>query len=127
VNEADSGRKSLSAECPLSAPSDVASKGRSSVQGRRLASVIEERPMRSALLASTTQRPAPDEPQGVDPILVPMRKAMHLSGLSRSTIYLRAAAGELILRKAGRSTLVDYASLRALLDGLPTAQLKNAA
>jgi hypothetical protein len=61
------------------------------------------------------------------PILVTIRKAVEISGLSRSTIYVRAKAGELTLKKAGKTTLVDYASLRMLLDRLPTAQLKNAA
>ncbi len=52
---------------------------------------------------------------------------MDISGLSRSTLYRAAMDGRLRLVKAGRSTLVDYASLRALLDGLPAAQLTNAA
>ena len=85
--------------------------------------------MKDALLASTgsalTPLPAADHSFG--PILVPIRKAVEISGLSRSTIYLRAKAGELTLKKAGKTTLVDYASLRALLDSLPSAQLKNAA
>lgn len=67
------------------------------------------------------------EARNLAPILITIRKAVEISGLSRSTIYLRAKAGELTLRKAGKTTLVDYASLRALLDGLPNAQLKNAA
>ena len=67
------------------------------------------------------------EARNLAPILVPIRKAVEISGLSRSTIYLRAKAGELTLKKAGKTTLVDYASLRALLDGLPTARLKAAA
>ena len=67
------------------------------------------------------------ESRDLAPILVTIRRAVEISGLSRSTIYLRAKAGELTLKKAGKTTLVDYASLRALLDGLPTARLKAAA
>lgn len=70
---------------------------------------------------------SPGEPRDHMPILVTIRRAVEISGLSRSTIYLRAKAGELTLKKAGKTTLVDYASLRALLDSLPTAQLKDAA
>ena len=66
------------------------------------------------------------EARNFEPILITIRKAVEISGLSRSTICLRAKAGELTLKKAGKTTLVDYASLRALLDSLPTAQLRNA-
>jgi excisionase family DNA binding protein len=55
-----------------------------------------------------------------DPITVSM------TGLSRSTLYRQASAGRLKMLKFGRSTLVDYASLRALLDSLPPADLKAA-
>jgi hypothetical protein len=82
--------------------------------------------MKDTVLASTSSEPTlrPIVAYSLGPILVPIRKAVEISGLSRSTIYLRAKAGELTLKKAGKTTLVDFASLRALLDGLPTAQLK---
>ena len=84
--------------------------------------------MKSALLASAAS--APPLPVVVDiaaPILVPLRRATEISGLSKSTLYLHAMQGRLTLKKAGKRTLVDYASLKSLLEGLPTAQLRNAA
>ena len=47
--------------------------------------------------------------------------ASSLSGLSRSAIYRAAARGQIVLLKHGRTTLVDMASLRAFLAGLPHA------
>ena len=47
------------------------------------------------------------------------------SGLSRSALYRAAGEGRLRLIKAGRSTLVDTASLAALLASLPTANIRR--
>jgi hypothetical protein len=44
-----------------------------------------------------------------------LNDASHISGLSRSTLYRHAAASRLRLVKVGGRTLVDAASLRALL------------
>lgn len=52
-----------------------------------------------------------------------IRSAVAWSGLSRSAIYREAAAGRLVLRKLGRSTIVDGASLAALVNALPVADL----
>jgi hypothetical protein len=52
-----------------------------------------------------------------------IKGACSWSGMSRSAIYREAAAGRLILRKLGRSTLVDAASLAELLNSLPRAEL----
>jgi len=85
--------------------------------------------MKSELLATAGSMPAqvPVIAEDATPILVPLRRATEISGLSKSTLYLHAMRGRLVLKKAGKRTLVDYASLRALLDGLPTARLKNPA
>jgi hypothetical protein len=48
-------------------------------------------------------------------------EASSISGLSRSGIYREAANGRIVLLKHGRTTLVDMASLRAFLAGLPRA------
>jgi hypothetical protein len=77
-------------------------------------------------MAVTTQSPTLSEP-AFEPLFVPLKRAVDISGLGRSTLYREAMRGRLRMVKAGRSTLVDYASLRALLDGLPAAQLSNAA
>jgi hypothetical protein len=50
--------------------------------------------------------------------------AVAVSGLSRSTLYRLAAEGRITLRKAGRTTLVDIASVRAFLAGLPRATIR---
>ncbi len=52
-----------------------------------------------------------------------IRAAVEWSGLSRSAIYRAAAAGQLLLRKSGRTTIVDGASLAALVANLPPAQI----
>jgi predicted DNA-binding transcriptional regulator AlpA len=60
---------------------------------------------------------------GVVPLAVPLPRAPDITGLSRSTIYREAARGNIRLLKAGRSTLVDMASVRAFLASLPTASI----
>lgn len=62
-----------------------------------------------------------------EPLYVPFKRAVEISGLGRSTLYRSAMGGHLRLVKAGRTTLVCYASLKALLDGLPAARFRNAA
>jgi hypothetical protein len=52
-----------------------------------------------------------------------IRGAVEWSGLSRSAIYRAAGEGRLTLRKAGRTTIVDGASLAALVASLPVADL----
>jgi hypothetical protein len=49
--------------------------------------------------------------------------AVTWSGLSRSALYRYAAEGRLVFRKAGRTTIVDGASLADLIAGLPTARI----
>jgi hypothetical protein len=57
---------------------------------------------------------------------VPLPKAPAVFGISRSAIYRGAAAGDIILLKLGRSTLVDAASVRAYLERLPRLHPKQA-
>ena len=61
------------------------------------------------------------------PVLMPLPHAPSYYGLSRSTIYRAAAAGRISLKKVGRSTLVETASMRAYLASLPAASLRRAA
>lgn len=49
------------------------------------------------------------------PLTHTMTDASSVTGLSRSTLYRHAAAGKLRLVKVGGRTLVDAASLRALV------------
>ena len=50
--------------------------------------------------------------------------AIALYGISRSAIYREAGDGRIILKKHGKSTLVDLASLRAFLNSLPPATIR---
>lgn len=56
-------------------------------------------------------------------ITVPLRDAPAVTGLSRSTIYREAAAGRLVLLKAGRTTLLCMESARRYLTALPKAAI----
>jgi len=49
--------------------------------------------------------------------------AVAWSGLSRSALYREAGAGRLLFRKCGRTTIVDGASLAALVASLPVASI----
>jgi hypothetical protein len=64
-------------------------------------------------------------PIAFDPIAVRISEAVRISGLSRSEIYRRAGRGEIILLKSGRSTLVEYHSLRRAVASLPHAVIKG--
>ena len=57
-------------------------------------------------------------------IAAPISRAVILTGLSRAGIYRGAAAGNIVLIKNGRSTLVLMASARRYLASLPTATIK---
>lgn len=46
-------------------------------------------------------------------------------GIPRSTLYRLAAAGHVRMVKLGRTTLVDFASVRAFLDSAPAAALRS--
>jgi hypothetical protein len=70
---------------------------------------------------------APPDDRFTEPIAVRIPWAMRISGLSRSEIYRRAGRGEIILLKCGRSTLVEYRSLRGLIKSLPRASIRPAA
>ena len=59
----------------------------------------------------------------VDPVLVVVSDALHISGLSRSALYRKLAAGEIEAVKSGTRTLVVVASLRAHLANLPLAKI----
>jgi len=51
----------------------------------------------------------------IEPLTVRVAIAVQITGLSRSRIYEIIKSGELETVKVGRSTLVKYASLKALL------------
>ena len=59
----------------------------------------------------------------LQPVALPLAKAVQVTGLSRSAIYRAAGEGAIVLLKNGRSTLVDMASAHAFLAGLPRAEI----
>ena len=61
-----------------------------------------------------------------EPLTVRLTEASRISGFSRSDLYRRAAAGEIVFLKAGRSTLVTMESLRAAIAALPRAAIRGA-
>ena len=63
----------------------------------------------------------------VDPIAIPIHEATRISGLSRSEIYRRLAAGQVHAVKSGRTTLVMMESLRDHLASLPPATFRQRA
>lgn len=69
----------------------------------------------------TTERLA--EP-ALEPIAAAIPRACHISGLSRSEIYRRLAAGDIRAVKSGSRTLILMDSLRAHLASLPPATFR---
>ena len=67
------------------------------------------------------------DPHTLAPLALPLARAAAWSGLSRSTIYRLAGQGRVRLLKAGRTTLVDADSLRAVVAGLPSASVRAGA
>jgi excisionase family DNA binding protein len=53
----------------------------------------------------------------IEPLTVRISTAVRITGLSRSRIYELIQAGDLEIVKVGRTTLVQYASLKALVVG----------
>jgi excisionase family DNA binding protein len=57
------------------------------------------------------------EAMTVEPLAVRIAMAVRLTGISRSRIYELIEAGDLQTVKVGRSTLIPYSSLKALVGG----------
>jgi hypothetical protein len=72
---------------------------------------------------ATPARVAADATLALWPAYAPIPEACDLSGMSRSAIYRAAGAGQIVMRKLGRSVLVDMASLKSFLDSLPAARI----
>jgi hypothetical protein len=60
----------------------------------------------------------------VEPLALPIPDAQRVSGLSRSEIYRRLAAGDIRAIKSGSRTLILMDSLRAHLAALPAATFR---
>lgn len=62
----------------------------------------------------------------MEPYAVTVHEAVKFSGISRTRLYALASEGRLILRKAGRRTLIETAALKALIAELPPADIRLA-
>jgi excisionase family DNA binding protein len=60
----------------------------------------------------------------MEPLAAPIPDACHISGLSRSEIYRRLAAGDIRAVKSGSRTLILIDSLRAYMASLPLATFR---
>jgi predicted DNA-binding transcriptional regulator AlpA len=60
-----------------------------------------------------------------EPLTVTIPTATARTGLSRSSLYRLASAGSIGFRKAGRTTLVDWPTLKAHVANLPAADLRQ--
>jgi hypothetical protein len=58
------------------------------------------------------------------PLAYEIREASRISGLSRSELYRRLAAGDIQAVKNGRRTLILMDSLRTYLASLPPAKFR---
>jgi hypothetical protein len=61
----------------------------------------------------------------LEPLALLIPDVQRVSGLSRSEIYRRLAAGDLQAVKSGSRTLILMASLRAHLENLPAATFRR--
>jgi hypothetical protein len=61
----------------------------------------------------------------VEPLAVRVAEAVKISAISETELYRRAARGEVIFRKVGASTVVDFASLKELVRSLPVAPIRT--
>lgn len=52
----------------------------------------------------------------LEPISVRIPRAVQLTGISRTSLYALISTGQLEVTKVGRSTLINYRSLRRLID-----------
>ncbi|MGQ3228762.1 MAG: helix-turn-helix domain-containing protein [Blastomonas fulva] len=59
----------------------------------------------------------PSSPLSIEPISMRVPDACRFTGISRSTLYLLIARGEVEVVKMGTSTLVLTESLRQLIEG----------
>ncbi len=61
------------------------------------------------------------------PLALRIPQAIRVSGISRSGLYRLAASGDVVFLKCGRCTLVEFASLEAVIGKLPKVKVKAAA
>lgn len=62
-----------------------------------------------------------------EPLTATIADTTARTGLSRATLYRLASAGKIQMVKAGRTTLIQWASVRDHVANLPAADLRGAA
>jgi excisionase family DNA binding protein len=62
-----------------------------------------------------------------EPLTATIADTVALTGLSRATIYRLAGSGTIRMIKVGRRTLLVWASVKAYLEGRPSANIRAAA
>jgi hypothetical protein len=79
----------------------------------------------SARLRSPAQAGGqPDDHTPTEPLFLSIFDAARLLGIGEWEVKQRLRRGELLARKAGRRTLIEMASVRALAESLPAATFK---
>jgi hypothetical protein len=71
------------------------------------------------------RRPCQTTDLVIEPIAVTIPQAVRISGLSRSEIYRRLAAGDIDAIKSGTRALILVDSIKRYLASLPTAQYRG--
>jgi excisionase family DNA binding protein len=66
-------------------------------------------------IGGSTPRQRTDE-ERLDPLTVRIRRAVELTGISRSKLYELIKAGEIETVKIGATTLIPFASLRDFME-----------
>ena len=61
----------------------------------------------------------------MEPLYVTVAEARRLSGLGTTRMYELLGSGRITARKCGSRTLIDAASLRSFLEGLPRAEIRT--
>jgi hypothetical protein len=71
-----------------------------------------------AITKSRRRRVAKQKPA---PLALRLSEASEVSGFSPTTLWRLRRQGRIICRKAGRTVLVDYQSLKDAIDDMPAA------
>ncbi len=77
-------------------------------------------------LAQVAPIPEPQVPNKL-PAYVPLPEVKDVFGISKSAVYRGVAEGRIVMRKLGRSSLIESRSMLEYLASLPTANVRTAA
>ena len=83
--------------------------------------------MANRKLPTETATPPKPAPQPKLPAYVPLPEVKDTFGISKSAVYRAVSEGRIVMRKLGRSSLVESRSVLEYLASLPTATVRTAA